>query len=133
MQDIDYGQILEALNDKTDRDLGNLSAEGRATGGGLSFPSSRSIQLTSPTHGSTYTAVADGWFKINGTSTATGSWISFGVLGQGNVSENVTMAYSGWARYFIFPATKGVTYEFTCSNITNTTMFFIFAIGSENN
>jgi len=37
MPDIDYGEILESLNDKTDRDLGNLSAEGRVAGGGLPF------------------------------------------------------------------------------------------------
>ena len=29
MLDINYGQILEALNDKTDTDLGNLSTDGK--------------------------------------------------------------------------------------------------------
>ena len=38
MVDINIGAITEALNDKTDRDLGNLSAEGRVAGGGLPFP-----------------------------------------------------------------------------------------------
>lgn len=29
MPDIDYGEILEALNDKSDRDLGNVTTEGK--------------------------------------------------------------------------------------------------------
>ena len=37
MPDINYGEILEALNDKADRDLGNLSTEGRVAGGGWPF------------------------------------------------------------------------------------------------
>lgn len=62
MPDIDYGQILEALNDKVD-----LS-------GSWSAPSTNYIDLTLGASGTTYTAPADGFVVLNQRMSA-GYWL----------------------------------------------------------
>lgn len=132
MPDIDYGQILEALNDKTDRDLGNLSTEGRVAGGGLAFPSGNSVELSTPTNGAIYTAPANGYFKIHGHSSAAGAWISFGRRGNDALAQNTILLNADWSSYYLFPAKAGAEYVFTFSHITSPRLRFTYAEGSNN-
>ena len=64
MPDIDYGQILEALNDKTDRDLGNITNDGKSLISKMATPD-RDVydELTLAASSTEYTAPADGTFR----------------------------------------------------------------------
>ena len=132
MSDINYGEILEALNNKTDRDLGNLSTEGRVAGGGLAFPTNNSVELSTPTNGAIYTAPANGYFRIDGTSSAAGAWISFGSRGNDAFAQNTILLNANWTSYYLFPATAGAEYVITFSHITSPRLRFTYAEGSNN-
>ena len=62
---IDTGEILEALNDKADRDLGNLSSSARANLSSVGMPGSTYDSITVGASGSTYTAPENGWYIIS--------------------------------------------------------------------
>ncbi|MBQ2174833.1 MAG: hypothetical protein II453_07190 [Alphaproteobacteria bacterium] len=66
MPDIDYGEILEALNDKTDRDMQNLADAGKIQSSHLAMPSDVYENLTLPGNGVLLTAVADGYVFVIG-------------------------------------------------------------------
>jgi len=118
MPDINYGAILEALNDKVDLD------------GSWSFPSSQKEELTLGDSGTSYTAPADGCFFAVATSTsATAKQIS---LTNSITSVGYTAFNSaGWAHHCAVPAKKGetVTYTWIISSGTFVInkLYFIYA------
>lgn len=116
MPDIDYGQILEALNDKVD-----LS-------GSWSAPTSQYDDLTLGTTGATYTAHADGWVvfhctqnQLNGyaflRNTTAGGITSYG---QPTTTNNFVI------RTYI-PVKKADVFLIDYSGITSTLFRFIYA------
>ena len=118
MPDIDYGQILEALNDKVD-----LS-------GSWSAPTSQYDDLTLGDSASTYVAPADGWFvaqvriaNVGGTCRLTNVETSL-VWRSHNSSANQICACS-------CPAKRGqsVVYEYSTPSSVNplNTLKFVYA------
>ena len=57
---VDVAEMTEAINNKADIDLGNLSNAGKIVSAKMSMPSDTYVNL-SPVSGVTYTAPADGW------------------------------------------------------------------------
>lgn len=62
--DIDIGQISEALNDKMDRDAGNPATLGKERITSWGMPSDTYEDLTLGAEGTSYTAPANGWFQL---------------------------------------------------------------------
>ena len=69
-------------NNKLDLDATNLNTAGESYVAGLSFPSTKSVDVNLLASGSTYTAPANGWFVICGHFNNTG-----GVLGMLNATN----------------------------------------------
>jgi len=114
MPDIDYGEILEALNDKVDLD------------GSWSFPSASYDDLTLGSSGATYTAPADGYFAINKTAGSSNLYLTMS-NNSNNMETGNLYAATGQFRCYI-PAKKGdkVAVYYTMTGTTN--MFrFIYA------
>ena len=133
MQDIDYGQILEALNDKTDRDLGNLSVEGRVAGGGLAFPSSKFDSLTPGASGSSYLPPANGELWVIGNATGDSCWLA---IKEGDYTLN---SYNfpfrnanGYGVCFRFQVKANVAYTITFNQFGFNNFIFVYAEGSNN-
>lgn len=94
MPDIDYGQILEALNDKVD-----LS-------GSWSAPSSSYDDLTLGASGDSYYAPAEGWFMLSKYSAGNGQWAN--LINSTAASMRVSASgNSGAPLYLTIPAKKG--------------------------
>lgn len=98
MNDINYGQILESLNNKADRDLNNISGGGS----GLNNNGIRTIVETWNEGHNWYRIWSDGWIEQGGNIpfSATGGWtsgnitffkpfsnINYSINGRGNWSE----------------------------------------------
>lgn len=115
MPDIDYGQILEALNNKVD-----LS-------GSWSAPTSQYDDLTLGTSGTTYTAPADGYAFFGKESGTTTAYIllfnvntKMGIECRSNGNTNNLRVY--------LPVKKGDVFGANYSATGNTTFFrFIYA------
>ena len=132
MPDIDYGQILEALNDKTDRDLGNLSAEGRVAGGGLAFPGTAYVDLTINQSGGTYVAPASGYFAVKKRTNSNMASCYFIDVITG--MQSVGIRASGDDACCFLPVPAGRTVELHNSGSTGSITYlrFIYAEGSNN-
>lgn len=133
MPDIDYGAILEALNNKADVDMLNISSTGKSTTAKQAMPSGTVIDLTMGASGTTYTAPANGWFTLIVTMT-------------GNYS-NITLLVNGVAKFRAYGAgvipigdtiavKKGdiITYYYSVQSGTPSkdTCCFISASGDDN-
>lgn len=59
------GQILEALNDKADRDIQNIDNTGKSLVAGFPMPSDTYDDLILGASGTEYTAPADGYITLN--------------------------------------------------------------------
>lgn len=95
MPDIDYGEILEALNDKVDLD------------GSWSAPTTTYDNLTLGTTGDEYTAPADGWFYLFGTyASGNQAYVDMYIVGTGIGDSHVWYNTFGNMRMFC-PAKKG--------------------------
>lgn len=66
-----------ALANKADIDASNFNAAGKSLLSGLGMPSSRYIDLTLGASGTSYTAPANGWFRLVKKSTSVGRTIQF--------------------------------------------------------
>lgn len=90
----------------------NFSQAGRSYLSGLGMPSDRYIDLTLGASGSTYTAPANGWFRLVKKPTATGQYILFSQVkyynGQKN-SDMVAIQVSSWTEPMVItiPMLKG--------------------------
>ena len=93
-EDINYGAILESLNDKVD-----LS-------GSWSAPSSQYIDLTLGASGDSYYAPADGWFMLSKYSAGNGQWANLINATAGSMRVS-TSGNSGAPLYLTIDAKKG--------------------------
>lgn len=113
MPDIDYGEILEALNDKVD-----LS-------GSWSAPSSQYIDLTLGISGSTYTAPADGFVALAKMTTAALQNIT---IDCNNMRAFVWGSHADINIFTLLPVKKGDMYTVVYSALGTTAYFkFIYA------
>ena len=127
---IDTGEILEALNDKADRDAGNFSSEGKSTILAFFAPSDEYIELTLGDDGDTYTAPANGWFTVCRLSSATNQNLSL----ENTVNQIGACAYSSNSNQYLkatIPAMKGdvVACYYTSSGGTTQWFRFVYAEG----
>lgn len=131
MADIDFGQISEALNDKADRDIGNLNTQGRVRGGGLSFRSNKFIDLTLGASVSEYTAPADGFFYLRKGSGSADKYI---VINEKNTRLGMkASSTASQSLEIMLPASKGQTVVIEYSASAAVVYFrFIYANGSDN-
>lgn len=116
MPDIDYGQILEALNNKVD-----LS-------GSWSAPSTNYIDLTLGASGTTYTAPADGYYTIDKKAGASGAFLDLDNTTSHHIriTAQATDA-ANWQRVFV-PARKGDIVQVFYNSTGETNHFrFIYA------
>lgn len=116
MPDIDYGQILEALNDKVDSD------------GSWGFPAGQYDTLTLGNSGDEYTAPADGWFYLYGTySSGNQTFVDMYVVGTGIGASHPWYDAFGNMRMFC-PAKKGQKLHINYSGVfANIDFRFIYA------
>lgn len=116
MPDIDYGQILEALNDKVD-----LS-------GSWSAPSSQYIDLTLGASGTTYTAPADGYYQCGINYNANGAYFVMSNNTARLASFSRHYCNDNWETRLFMPCKKGDVVQIGYSNKTSTNHFrFIYA------
>lgn len=110
MPDIDYGEILEALNDKVDLD------------GSWSFPSADYEDLTLGTSGTSYTAPADGYYVVNFHYTGGGysrfDWDDKWIALNGTAD---------WNNPYIIPMKKGKVMTVSYSACSTNTFRFYYA------
>ena len=127
--DIDIGQISEALNDKMDRDVGNPAAIGKERMSGFGMPSDTIESLTLGASDDEYTAPANGYYTFGKESTASGQVIYILIQGTKIVSQAVSTASSQGMRVWI-PVRKGqkVNVGYTTSGTTNW-FNFVYAEG----
>lgn len=133
---IDIGQILEALNTKADMDLGNsinyLTTAAKSYFAGIGMPSDRYINLTLNASGSTYTALANGYFFLTRTGAGTGSYMNIVNSSTKIGTESYAQATNNYVMVWL-PVKSGDTVTVSYSaNYTTTVYFrFIYAVGSE--
>lgn len=115
MPDIDYGQVLEALNDKVD-----LS-------GSWSAPTARVDNLSLGANGAQYTAPADGYFYIDKVSGVTNGYIGLQSHSNFMFPTVPTPATSNHGRVLL-PAKKGeiVSVHYNLAGETSQ-FFFVYA------
>lgn len=124
------GAITEHFNDKSDRDLHNISTGGKSFASALSMPSSRHIDLEVRESGSTYTAPANGWISVRCDSTQAAAFILL-TNHDTAISQSCSVGSYGTPYYgACIPCKKGETIELTYGSITKWWWFiFIYAEG----
>lgn len=75
---MDWSAWATSLAGKANADFTNVSATGKSTASGWSFPSTEAITLTAGASESEYTAPANGWFYVQGTSINTFAFLFVG-------------------------------------------------------
>ena len=125
------GELYGMLDTKLDTHTSNLSIQGKSLISGLSFPSSRYVDLTLGADGSSYIAPANGWFIFR-RDTISG-YVGIENVGKiSNITQNNT---STSAAISIFcPAKKDDTCKIIYSGTANgkRMLRFIYAEGEQN-
>lgn len=128
--DINIGALSEALNNKADLNLLNLSGAGKARVANLAAPSSKYLNLTLNASGSSYTAPADGWFMLRRLSD-TGQYTQI-VDTKTNMMSLQVATNSNQVLSVNLPVKKGGTVTVSYNAVGNVQFFrFIYAEGSE--
>ena len=122
----DTGVILEALNDKADRDLNNInpSQTVKETIVGLGMPDYSA--MVSKTKGTSYTAEKYGFLIGSDTYGSTGGASAYVYINGVNVrvsSSQDNFSTNSWC----YPIAKGSTYSY--SGGASMSMYFVPAIG----
>lgn len=127
--EIDINQVYEDLELKANKNLSNLTAEGKSLAGGLAMPSGRYIDLTLGASGSSYTAPANGWFRITKKAGGNNQLVQ---LSTGNVDVVSQTSYTGQTVSCFVPVRKGDTCYCWYNASGETTFFrFVYAEGEE--
>lgn len=131
MVDIDIGQLSEAINDKADRDINNLTDSGYAKGSGLGMPSTRYIDLTLGASATTYTAPANGYILYIATSSGGGEQI---ILRDESIDHNTKLGQSiargsSDGLVIFVPLKRGTIFSVEYSTPTPIMLRFIYADG----
>ena len=135
-EEITPAQILEALNNKADRDLGNMSIEAGEHITDFTFPSKRYDTLTLGAANTRYTAPGNGWFVIGKRASADGQWLNVELHDEsGNaISEwwsDCGGGFNGKIVGHMVPCKKGYTINIDYNVAGALTSFrFIYAEGS---
>lgn len=126
---VDAGAITEALNDKLDIGLGNLSVTGKSLLSGLGMPGGRYINLTLGASGSSYTAPANGWAAWGGQfSSASGN---FSIGNSAFYSQGTATSGAQYIGVYI-PVKRGETFSVSYGGVSGTGLFrFIYAEGEK--
>lgn len=125
--EIDINQVYEDLEIKANKNLSNLTAEGKSLASGLGMPSGKYQDLTLGVSGATYTAPANGYFCISKVSTGASQILE--ISGRG-VNANVYSTSSGQGLKVFCPVEKGANVYITYSAGGKTELFqFRYARG----
>lgn len=92
---------------------------------GLGMPSSRYIDLTLNASGSTYTAPANGWVDLRGSSSATNPSLFI----TSNILCSVYSSFSGVGLNAFLPVIKGAEFKVVYNSISITTFRFVYSEG----
>lgn len=126
---VDVGEITEALNNKADIDLGNLSNTGKIVSAKMSMPSDTYVNL-SPVSGVTYTVPADGWVYALGKTSVVNGYVY--ISASGGMYD---ISYAGSTNYNVavtMPVRSGQSFNCEAGGATLTSVQFFYAEGSKN-
>ena len=129
---IDIDNIATEINAKTDTHLSNIAAAGKNVIANLSMPSSKSVNLSLGSSGSTYTAPSNGYFCLYMSSTASGKYLHLNNTTSCEIGSVCMTSIANWAPLKAFvPAKKGdvVKVEYTAPTVGF--FKFIYTQGSE--
>lgn len=127
---VNTGQILEALNDKLDRDTLNINDTGEINMASMGLPSTRVVSFSPPASGGSFSVPSNGWFAVRGTPTGLGQYLELTCRGIdsliGSTGANYDMAV-------YIPVNKGdtVTLYYYLGTNSPYNILFIYAQGSE--
>ena len=129
---INAGAVLGQLSNKADIDASNFNADGKSLLSGLGMPSSKYIDLTLGASGTTYTAPANGWFKISGLNAQNSARMLIMLNNASSLYANQSDAAVEGAYGGIFvPALKGDTVSVEYSGYASYDFKFVYAEGEE--
>ena len=126
---INEGTILESLNNKADRDVGNLNNTGKEIITNLSAPSSRTIDISVTAGETLYTAPANGYVGLGGTASSTGGALELENYNNPNIGNGNSRSGTATLRTCI-PVAKGDVVKMTIYNCSNYSARFIYSIGN---
>ena len=127
----DIDAIVTDLNGKADVDLTNVNNNGTSRGASWAMPSDTYENLTLGANGAEYTAPANGWILLKGTTNTSNQNIH--ILGKSSTldSSYVGIASSGVDFSTVSPVQEGEVFQVYYGGITNYIFRFIYAQGSE--
>ena len=127
---VDIDEIATDLNGKADVDLANVNDQAKILMGSMGMPSDKFVVLTVGASGSTYTAPANGWFCIAGTSTSNSH--AYVQLDTPSYIQIRCSSYSSSTRNLCYlPVKKGDIVKLTYANQSSFTFTFTYSVGSE--
>ena len=107
--EVDIDEVATDLNGKADIDLDNISSTGKAMMANASMPSSKYIDITVGSSGSSYTAPADGWV---GAFTQNSSYCNLHNITCVGINSTDFKGNAGEDRYATIPVAKGDNFTF---------------------
>ena len=119
------GLNAELFNDKADIDLQNIDSTGKDYVANLAMPSGTYDTVTPLASGQTYTAPANGYYRINWYPLNTGCWASVSKNGDELVLNRSYGNSASWYERFLVPVSKGdvitITYD---ANLTSIRFYY---------
>ena len=116
------------LNGKANINLTNVNDNGTSISAGWAFPSATNISITIGASDTSYTAPANGWFRIIGTTTVANGYVYYSGIGMYDICyappANYTVALTA-------PVKKGNSITIGYGGVNVTSIKFIYAVGSE--
>lgn len=125
--EVDIDEIATDLNGKADVDLTNVNTTGTSKVAGWSMPSSTYDTLTLGASGSTYTAPANGYFRLGGKASANYQYVSL----AGSTLNEMSNAGNGQTAYIFLPVLKNEIVTATYTTTADNSLIFVYAKGSE--
>lgn len=109
--EIDINKVYEDLELKGNKNLSNLTAEGKSLASGFGMPSNRYIDLTLGASGSSYTAPANGWVTLqtNAQSSSKFAFSSLGIPGS-DLEWTSHATSSNWSARVCLPIKRGQSF-----------------------
>lgn len=125
----DIGNIASDLNAKADRDLTNITNPGKLLISDTAMPSNVIVKITTGASGSSYTAPANGWFRVSSSaSSSTSGWI-YMTSSSGLTNQPSNTANNGINGFL--PCKKGDVVTMQFWGLANTPYIcFVYAQGS---
>ena len=132
MHDLQAARWLEHLEEKTSRDLDNLSAAGENKAAVLSMPSDQFVGLALAESGSSYVAPESGYFQFTKQAEIVGEYIRLQNNTSGGISSGMCASSPETLLSAFVPVQKGdnITVCYTATGTTHT-FRFVYAQGSQ--